>query len=50
MISPHNNCNAATENYVVLEYLLIWRSAHYILVSSLKPLYIYNQYKERTDT
>lgn len=23
MISPHNNYNAATENYVVLEYLLI---------------------------
>lgn len=50
-ISSHNNYNAATENYVVLEYLLIWGSAHYILVSSLKPLYIYiYQFKERTDT
>lgn len=52
-ISPHNNYNAATENYVVLEYLLIWGSSHCILVSSLKPLSIYlsiYQFKERTDT
>lgn len=53
MISPHNNYNAATENYVVLEYLLIWGSSHCILLSSLKPLSIYiyiYQFKEKTDT